>query len=100
MKEKHRHPNHGVKMVKADYQNESDKQHWSHLRKIYRRIDDVLEERDEIHTQLEAARHIDKHVERHGGQLGNFCWGCKPVPVLGKHSGWERPAGTIAMFLR
>lgn len=61
MKEKHRHPNHGVKMVKADYQNESDKQHWSHLRKIYRRIDDVLEERDEIHTQLEAARHIDKH---------------------------------------
>ena len=61
MKENHRHPNHGVKMVKADYQNESDKQHWSHLRKIYRRIDDVLDERDEINTQLEAAVHIDKH---------------------------------------
>jgi hypothetical protein len=31
------------------------------LRKIYRRIDDVLDERDEINTQLEAAVHIDKH---------------------------------------
>ena len=60
-KEDHRHPNHNAKMKESDWKNQSDKRNWSDLRKIYRRIDDVLEERDEINTQLQAAIYIDKH---------------------------------------
>ena len=85
-KEDHRHPNHNVKMKIGDYKNESDKKKWSDLRKIYRRIDDVLEERDEIDTQLEAAVYIDKHERPVWMSLGSFVLYLRDDPD-GKYEG-------------
>ena len=56
------------------------------MRKIYRRIDDVLDERDEINTQLEAAVYIDKHERPVWMSLGSFVLYLRDDPD-GKYEG-------------